>query len=200
MVFEQTATGLHPLAGIDVEARGFFVGNVPVKTRTDATGRYKLTSLPIMTSLPPAGTSQVEVRVVATGYAGFARLVLVKDETRFDIELVRPGTYTLSGVITEMTPNGPAPVEGAQVYVAACDAAGPYCASDTPYYAWQYAVTGPNGAYSFSGLWAGQATTFSVSKAGYVVDGPRPTVWCEGCDRIVTASVDTQLDLQLIRQ
>jgi hypothetical protein len=106
-----------------------------------------------------------------------------------------PGTYTLSGVITEMTANGPVPAEGIGVSALTCARASPNCSTAQM----RDVVTGRDGVYSFSGVWAGEDTYLYVynMKPGYVVDGP-PHGY-EG-DRLVTASVDTQVDLQLIHQ
>jgi len=109
---------------------------------------------------------------------------------------VEPDTYTLSGVITEMTANGPMPAEGVSVGAYTCDRKSPNCSMSQL----RDVVTGRDGAYSFSGVWAGEDTGLYVRKEGFIVDGPAPSVWCEGCDRLITATVDTQVDLQLIHQ
>src|SRR6188768_1224754 len=60
-------------------------------------------------------------------------------------------TYTLSGVVTEMTATGPAPIEGARVV----DASG------------RSAATNGDGSYSISGLPA-SSRTISVTRNGYL--------------------------------
>lgn len=82
-------------------------------------------------------------------------------------------TYTLSGVVSEVTPTGPAPVEGARVEE------------------WNLhlvATTDTNGFYSISGLYAG-LTSVWVSTEGY-----------ETVRRDVTIDGDTRLDIQLVRR
>ena len=196
MVFEQTSAGRVPLSGIEVQAQSLYA---TTRSTTDVNGLYKLTSLPTM----PSFVALPQLRLVAKGgasYAAFGRTVLIDGETRLDIELVRPGTYTLSGVLTEMTANGPVPVEGVYVRALTCDGATFNCSPQLE----QFVTTGRDGAYRFSGVWAGQETFVSVSTEGnpveYAVDGSCPTAGCRGYDRLITASVDTQLDLQLIRQ
>ena len=102
--------------------------------------------------------------------------------------------------MTEMTANGPVPVQGVWIRALTCDGAAANCSQQLE----RDVMTGRDGAYRFTGVWAGQETFVYVSTEGnpveYVVDGSRPTGWCRGCDRVITASVDTQLDLQLIRQ
>ena len=82
------------------------------------------------------------------------------------------GTYTLSGVVTELTPAGMAPVEGARVEEARSR---------------RFAMTDANGFYSLSRLSAAN-TSVSVNKSGYVSN-----------TRTVTISGDTQLDLSVER-
>ena len=48
-------------------------------------------------------------------------------------------------------------------------------------------------------MWAGLTAGLWVFKTGYILDDPRPFD-CEGCDRVITATVDTTLDLQLVRK
>ena len=85
-----------------------------------------------------------------------------------------PGTPTLSGVVTEMTPAGAAPVEGVGVYVGV--PAG-----------WQDAITNENGFYRISGLIDG-TSDLVVSKAGY-----------GKISRKLPLSGDTRLNFQLDR-
>jgi hypothetical protein len=82
------------------------------------------------------------------------------------------GAYTLSGVVTELTPAGMAPVEGARVEEARSR---------------RFATTDANGFYSLSRLSAAN-TSVSVNKPGYVSN-----------TRTVTISGDTQLDLRVER-
>ena len=84
-----------------------------------------------------------------------------------------PAAYTLSGVVTEMTPNGPVPIRGATV------------AQTTRFRA--LATTDANGRYSMTGLSAA-SYTISITSFGFVTE--TQTVGMTG---------DTQLDISLER-
>ena len=84
-----------------------------------------------------------------------------------------PGvTFTLSGAVSEMTANGPAPIEGARVVELTSGRA---------------ALTDGNGLYSIPGLQAAFRSV-STTKTGYVTH-----------TRTVTMSGDTLLDIRLDR-
>lgn len=194
MVFEQTAAGKTPLGGVEVMVLPAYNEDprLAVRAKTDGSGLYTLTSLPNGAVVP----TQVRVVVTGTTYAAFSRFVAVNSNTRFDIELVRPGTFTLSGVVSELTADGPVPLEGVTVYAFACDGASPNCSVNQD----PSAVTDRNGAYTLAGLWSGQEIVLWVFKEGFAFNGPRPLVPCDECDHLLTASVDTQLDFQLVRR
>jgi len=103
-------------------------------------------------------------------------------------------TYTLSGVVSEVTANGVAPVGDVRIEAWVCD--GPNCAI----YLDLVTLSDSDGRYSIPGLWVGLETGLWVTKAGYDVAGPRPSSPCDGCVRLFTASGDTQLDISLIRR
>jgi hypothetical protein len=89
--------------------------------------------------------------------------------------LFPPGTPTLSGVVTEMTPAGEAPVEGVGVHVGV--PAG-----------WQDATTDQNGFYRIDGLIDG-TSDLVVGKIGY-----------EKISRQLSLNGDAILDFQLLRR
>ena len=88
--------------------------------------------------------------------------------------LYPPGTFTLSGLVTEMSPAGPVPVEGA--YVARAAVGG-----------WQSAKTDKDGFYAIPGLFNASREVES-GKSGYVT-----------LKRTVIVSGDTRLDITLTR-
>lgn len=90
-------------------------------------------------------------------------------------DMYPPGTPTLSGVVTEMTPAGPVPVEGAIVYRAVTSG-------------WRAATTDEGGAYSIPGLIDG-ASSVTTDKAGY-----------QDHKQVVTMNGDTRLDIQIARR
>lgn len=85
---------------------------------------------------------------------------------------VPAATYTLSGVVSEMTPAGPAPVEGVKVEEAR---------------SFRSATTDANGFYSIAGVPAA-STTVSTSKWGY-----------DARAASVTIGGDTRVDIQIVR-
>ena len=94
------------------------------------------------------------------------------DEMRSNIRLVPRAIYTLSGVVSELTPSGLAPLEGAFVNEGCKD---------------QISRTDKNGFYSISQLYP-FAFFPGFSKEGYQSES-----------RIVTINGDTRLDIQLVR-
>ena len=88
-----------------------------------------------------------------------------------------PGTYTLTGVISEMTDDGLIPVEGADVWRTNEELTGS-----------QVVRTGQNGVYVLGGLYdGGQAIT--VTKDGY-----------QTVKAVVAVEGDTRFDSQLVRR
>jgi hypothetical protein len=91
-------------------------------------------------------------------------------------KMYAPGTFTLSGTVTEVTPTGQVPVEGAWVDRLVVDG-------------WRAATTDRNGVYSMSGMYDG-ISTVAASKDGYqqqeVINVP-----IQG---------DTRFDIQLVRR
>ena len=98
---------------------------------------------------------------------------------------------TLSGIVSEVTSNGPVPLEGVRVY---CEPCGEQTHTST--------YTDAKGFYTFKGIWN---TTFAirVSKDGYV-DPPGMelnTIYPQGPGwRDVRIDGDTQFDTQLTRK
>ena len=92
--------------------------------------------------------------------------------------LFPPGTYTLSGVITEATASGPVPLEKAEVW-----------RSDEEQSGWDHNATDKNGFYELHGLSDGSRETH-FSKEGYeeIVEGNLPV------------HGDTRFDVQLRRR
>jgi hypothetical protein len=89
-----------------------------------------------------------------------------------------PGTYTLSGVITEPTDNaGQAPVQNAGVWRLNEEATG-----------WQVGTTDANGFYEMGGLYDGSREV-SVFKEGY-----------ETVKSVVSIHGDTRFDIALVRR
>jgi hypothetical protein len=86
-----------------------------------------------------------------------------------------PGTPTLSGMITELTPAGPIPVEGVKVYRSMTTG-------------WQDTTTDKNGFYRMFGMFDGTGAV-SVIKEGFQTER-----------RDVLINGDTRFDIALVRQ
>ena len=95
-----------------------------------------------------------------------------------------------------MTPAGRTPVEAVELYVLSCSVTN--CPDRSVVV--QETTTDHQGAYRLSGLHNGGLNFLWVRKEGYVAGGPLPAESCDGCDRIVTVSGDTQLDLEVVRR
>ena len=87
-----------------------------------------------------------------------------------------PGTFTLSGVVTESTPSGNVPVEGVSVYRGVVSG-------------WRGATTDRNGFYSMLGMFNGTDTVAAI-KEGYV----------QTDERSVLIKGDTRFDIQMVRR
>jgi hypothetical protein len=88
-----------------------------------------------------------------------------------------PGTYTQSGVVTEMTETGQTPLENAGVWRLNDEDSG-----------WRAGTTDKNGFYEIHGLYDGSKEV-TVNKAGY-----------EQVKRVVSINGDTRFDAQLVRR
>jgi len=168
-VSEDGPTGVTPLEGavIVVHPSG-------QRATTDREGFYSLAGV---SALP------ISVMVSKSGYLTQSRTMTLSGDTRVDLQISRIVTYTLSGVVFELTAAGRVPIEGVSVY---CDS----CGSPDGH---TFASSDDNGYYSFA--WTNNgATPLYVWKTGYQLAGPAP-------DRIVaTVSGDTRFDIELIRR
>ena len=98
-------------------------------------------------------------------------------------------TYTLSGVVFEMTPTGQVPVEGVELY---CDS----CGSPVGH---TFTSTDANGSYSFS--WAQNGVhSLLVWRAGYDVINPTRRLSDGTAVRDATVVGDTRFDIQIVRR
>jgi hypothetical protein len=99
---------------------------------------------------------------------------------------------TLSGVVSEATTTGQAPLAGVWVYCELCGAETHTSAS-----------TDSNGFYSFTGVWTDAGhfpTRISFSKDGYVDPAGLPPNSRGPGWREVVVNGDTRFDVQLVRQ
>jgi hypothetical protein len=161
---EVTPTGQAPVSGARVQVSRPHL----LPATTDTRGSYRIDGV---------DDGPVSVEVSALDYETVNRDVTIDGDTRLDIQVIRRTTYTLSGVVSEMTPTGQVPLEGVEVEENYHHAA---------------VRTDPNGFYSFagypSGLGPSVGFSISFSSEGYQTATFRPTI-----------NGDTRLDVQLVR-
>jgi len=179
-VSETTAAGPTAVAGAQVKA---VIALSPERTlfaTTDANGFYRIPGM-------PAG-SPASLSVDKSGYITDRRSVTLDGDMRFDIQIVRHGGYTLSGVVSEVTSTGLMPVEQVQVY---CDSCGPQGHT--------FAYTDAEGFYSFSEVQVG-GHQLQVTKEGFRLLDLSGTFPGGTEFKNATVNGDTRFDLRLVRR
>jgi len=159
-----TSNGLVPVEGVLVQE-----ANSRRQARTGADGLYTLSGV------SGAGNS---ITVSKQFYVTQTRALTISADTGLDIQIVRVPTYTLSGVVFEVTAAGRVPVEGVSVY---CDS----CGSPDGH---TFTTTDARGFYSFD--WAVGPHPLQVEKPGFRVQGVS----------IAIVNGNTQMDIELVRQ
>jgi hypothetical protein len=180
-----------PVEGVKVQVAGR-------QGTTDGNGNYTLFEVP---------RSYGGASAVKAGYAAAREILTVSGDTRFDVQLgPRVAIYTLSGVVSEVTPTGLTPVEGVLVHGYSCEEVLPappfFPGNGCPVLISQTVRTDKQGRYTFSGLYPGKKNSIGVSKEGFEdpfgssdgPEGPGPN------DQAVTIDGDTRLDVQLVRR
>ena len=183
--------GNAPIEGVKVQVAGR-------QAITDGNGNYTLVDVP---------RSYGGALALKAGYAAARETLRVSGDTRFDVQLgPRVAIYTLSGVVSEVTPTGRTPLEGVRVDEYSCEEISPappfFPGKGCPVLIFQTVTTDKQGRYTFSGLYAGKENSIGVSKEGFEdplgsSDGP------EGPgtnNQAVTIDGDTRLDVQLVRR
>ena len=140
LISEDTAAGPVPVQGALVA-----LSTSSQRAVTDSTGTYRI-----------AGVSAAKATVLVTrwGFLANNTAVEIAGDTQRDIQITRAPSFTLYGIVYEMTASGRVPVPGVSVY---CDS----CGSPDGH---TFATTDSEGAYRFD--WAiNDATPLVVSKA-----------------------------------
>lgn len=119
-----------------------------------------------------AGSTSVKVSAFAC--EPVSRDVTIDGDTRLDVNVAYRSTFTLSGLVSEVTPNGLAPVADVRVY-------------DSYFHA--EVTTDTNGVYRFEGPFGGLSDSFGFTKEGY-----------QTATRDVTINGNTRIDVQLVRR
>jgi hypothetical protein len=189
-ISEVVLTALVPLGGAVVEE-----GTSGSRTTTNEQGFYSISGL----------TLDARTRTVTVSKAGY------KSETRdiytpsaggpittlyFNAELVRESDlHTLTGVVVELTSNGPVPVEGASIEELSCTATDMGCAHGVS----RTVKTDLNGFYSISGLYPGKHNGVWVTKEGFLDPYPPRPEAPEG-GAMIAMDADVRFDVQLLRR
>ena len=182
--------------GAPVEGANVFVAGK--QGTTDANGHYSLQEVP---------RSYGGASAVKTGYAAAREILTVKGDTQFDFQLgPRVALYALSGVVSEETPTGLVPLEGVLVEEYSCEdisASPPFFSNSCPVLVYQTTITDKKGAYSFSGLYAGDRNNIEAGKEGF--EDPLAPNGPEGPNapdrsRKVRINGATRYDIQLVRR
>jgi hypothetical protein len=120
--------------------------------------------------------------VIKEGIVPTVRSVTVDRDTQLDIVVTEVPTYTLSGVVSEMTPNGEVPLSGVDVYWSE----------------YKGTMTDENGEYRIDGMFAGTQPMW-IKKEGYMFAIDIPHRMGEPW-RDVSVIGDTRFDVQLVRR
>jgi hypothetical protein len=154
-----------------------------------STHRFALTDANGFYSIPGLRAMSNSVTVTKPGYESGTRTVTIDGDTKLDLRVDRIMTYTLSGVVYEVTPDRQVPIEGVSVY---CDG----CGSPDGH---TFALTDTNGFYSFAWTYNGPNPLY-VTKAGYEIVDPTGTLR-DSFGRVkVTVKGNTRFDVQLVRR
>jgi hypothetical protein len=168
-----------PVEGVRIELGPGCDGRCPQFALTDSAGAYRLSGV-------PAGTA--EIAATRWGYNRVRAAVPIAADTVFDLAVVRDVTYTLSGIVRELTDNGAFPLEGVTVYCDACGELGH-----------TFLSTGADGSYSFPEVFAGNIDIL-VSKDGYRGVNPIRTLSTGAAQYMAPVTADSRLDVELTRK
>jgi hypothetical protein len=174
-VSEMMAAGAGPIGGVRVVDVGS--GRAAV---TDAGGRY---------TIPGLSAASHAFAITRNGYVTQTRTVTMTGDTQLDVQLERMASFTLSGVVFEITAAGQAPIEGVEIY---CDS----CGSPEGH---TFVHTDAAGFYSLAWTRNGVHLLF-VTKAGYALFDPTGTL--RDADGRIPATVNgnTRFDVQLVKR
>jgi hypothetical protein len=174
-VWEMTGSGPAPIKAARVTEMG--------------SGRVALTDTSGLYSIPELSAASHTLSIAREGYITQTTRVTLSGDTQLDVRLERVESYTLSGVVFELTAAGQVPIEGVQIY---CDSCG-----SPDGHTWVYTDAG--GAYSLAWAVNGRHPLY-VIKAGYDIFDPAGTL--RDAEGRITPSVhgDTRFDVQLVKR
>jgi hypothetical protein len=174
-----TPAGVMPVAGVRVEMQG-------------GIGRFATTDVNGFYSVQTVSGAPTLVSASKFGYDTHRQSVTVTEDTHLDIRLTPVTTFTISGVVFELTAAGREPLDNVDLY---CDSCGEIGVGHT------FTRTDTNGHYTFVGVFPGN-NPILVSKAGYQdpagqLIGSGSTPWYA---RQVSVVGDTLMDIELVRK
>jgi hypothetical protein len=184
-----TSTRPTPLEGALI-----FVGGH--RAMTDGDGRYSISGL-------EPNAFGCAVTASKAGYASATTNLTKCADATVDMQLVHTAIYTLSGVISEVTSRGRAPIEGVRIDVSSmpCDEHGTGCVGfGEGIGLFQSATTDKNGFYSIPAVYLGNYNTIWAAKDGF--EDPFPAHYPENPEggRAITIDGDLRFDIQLVRK
>lgn len=197
VIVAETATGLVPIEGVWVQV------NMTKPAITDASGSYSIPDLTLTGLAPNVSIGHFNtVTAWKPTYLNDTGTVTIAGDTRHDIQLIRRATFTLSGVVSEMTATGMVPVEGVEIHDWSCDPAFPGNRLPTPADGCNYGLshsttTDTNGRYSVPGVYATR-NLVCATKDGFEVNMTDSE--CGGYSTSLTLDGDTRFDIQLVRR
>jgi hypothetical protein len=174
-VSELTPAGLAPVEGARVEE-----SNSRRVAMTNDDGFYSISGVHARPSAVSASKP---------GFVTSTRTVEISGDTRLDLRVDRIPTYTLSGVVFELTAAGRAPIEGVELYCDSCESPDGHT--------WKY--TDAEGFYSFSSVLNGSYPLL-VRKAGYEVVDPSGRLANGTAVKDAAVNGDTRFDIELVRR
>jgi hypothetical protein len=154
VIVAETPTGLAPVEGVMVQI------NMLKPATTDADGFCSIPGMTLTGLAPNVAVGNFNaVTAWKPTFLNDTRVITIRGDTRHDIHLIRRPTFTLSGVVSEMTASGLTPVEGVQVDGWSCDPAFPGNRPPTPSDGCNYGrslstTSDRSGRYSLSGVYA----------------------------------------------
>jgi len=190
VIVADTPTGDAPVEGVQVTVAG-------QRGTSDGNGDYSISGVP---------KSYGGVGALKAGYAAIRGILTISGDTRLDFQLgPRIAIYTLSGVVSEVTPTGLVPVESALVDEYSCEDVSPsppFWPSACPVTIYQITKTDRQGFYSVSGLYSGKGNTIGARKEGFEdpFEGQPEGPEVVPNDQAVTIDGNTRLDIQLVRR
>lgn len=197
VIVAETPTGLAPVEGVWVQV------NMIKPAMTDGNGFYSIPGLTLTGLAPNVAIGNFNtVTAWKPSYVNDTRTLTISGDTRHDIQLIRRATFTLSGVVSEETPTGLAPIEGVEIHDWSCDPVFPGnrlpvpsdgCSSGLSH----STTTDKNGRYSIPRVYASK-NFVCATKDGY--QGNMPGSECDGYSTSVTLDGDTRFDIQLVRR